>query len=59
MEYRLVFEGVAANHIHVDVGAQPLLDLRMAGKKGHGALDLRSPDKAQSPFGPRKLAGID
>src|SRR5450631_1090033 len=31
----------------------------MSGKKRHGALDFRPPDKAQSAFGPRQLARVD
>src|SRR5271169_4115203 len=30
MEYRLVLEGVATHHIHVDVGTHPLPDLGMS-----------------------------
>src|SRR5208282_6353559 len=40
-------------------GTQPLPDLRMAGEKRHGALDLRPPNKAQSALGTRQLTRID
>jgi hypothetical protein len=55
VEYGLVLERVAANHIHVDVGAQPLPDFWMTGEKRHGALDLRPPNKTQRAFGARQL----
>ena len=40
-------------------GAQTLPDFWMGGEKRHGALDLRSPDKAQSAFRPWQLTRID
>src|SRR6266436_2447929 len=58
VEHRFIFERVTANHIHVDIGTQPPFDLWMGGEKCHSALDLRSPDKAQSAFGPWELARI-
>ena len=59
MKYRLVLERISTHHIHVDVGPQPLPDLRMSGKKRHRALDLRSPGKAQCAHGTRQFARVD
>jgi hypothetical protein len=50
VKHRFIFERVAANHIHVDVGAQLLLYVGVGGQERHSALHLRPPDEAQSAF---------
>ena len=47
MEDRFVLEGVAADHVHVNVGAEFLFDFGMGCEEGHGAFDFWSPYETQ------------
>ena len=59
MQNGFVLEGIAADHVHVDVGAQPRPDIGMAAEVGHGAFHLRSPDEAQRAFRTRQRSTAD
>ena len=54
-----VLEGIAAHHVHVNVGPQPGSDIGMAAEIRHGALHLRSPHEAQGAFRTRQRAAVD
>ena len=59
MENRFVLEGIAAHHVHVNVGPHPLTQVGMSGEESHRAFNLRTPDKSQSAFGRRQSARLD
>src|SRR5215831_9132882 len=59
MKDRLVLEKIPAHHIHVDVDAETAADFGMTGEIRHCALDLGSPDEAQSSPRPAQDATGD
>jgi hypothetical protein len=59
MEDGLVLEGIAANHVHVNVDSQPCPDIGMAAEIGHSTFHLRSPDKAQRTSRARQRSTAD
>src|SRR6266853_1108466 len=59
MQDGFVLERIAADHIHVNVGAQTSPDIGMAAEVGHGAFYLRPPNKAQGAFRTRQRSAAD
>jgi hypothetical protein len=59
MQDGFILERIAADHVHVDVGAQPRPDIGMAAEIRHGAFHLWPPHEAQSALGTRQRPNVD
>ena len=59
MQDGFVFERIAADHVHMNVGTKPRADFGMAAQIGHGAFNFGPPHEAQRALWARQGSTAD